>query len=152
MNAETPIDENTDGEGESEEDKPSNDNNEDGFVPGQLAWDDVSGVELDPTEVTRARGKEVGYIHDKNVWTNMKRSETTRRGINIIGARWIDLNKGDKAHPNYRSRLVGQEFNTYKDLTIFAATPPLEVLRYVTSEAATTNPMQPWEQHHYGKR
>ena len=25
--------------------------------------------------------------------------------------KWIDINKGDDENPNYRSRLVGKEFN-----------------------------------------
>ena len=29
-----------------------------------------------------------------------------------IAVRWVDINKGDTANPNYRSRLVAKEFNT----------------------------------------
>ena len=59
------------------------------------------------------------------------------RGIKIIGARWIDINKGDLKIPNYRSRSVGKEFNNGKDDSLVAATPPLEALRMLVSEAAT---------------
>ena len=31
-----------------------------------------------------------------------------------IAVRWIDINKGDAREPNYRSRLVAKEINTYK--------------------------------------
>ena len=32
------------------------------------AWDDVSGVTLDPKEVRRARAIEIGYVEEKQVW------------------------------------------------------------------------------------
>ena len=40
--------------------------------------------------------------------------------------RWIDVNKGDGSHPNYRSRLVAKEFNNSLRPDLFAATPPTE--------------------------
>ncbi len=58
-------------------------------------------------------------------------------GIKIIKTRWIDINKGDLMSPIHRSRFVGKEFNEGKDDTLFAATPPLEALRLLVSEAAT---------------
>ena len=45
-----------------------------------------------------------------------------------IKARWLDINKGDKVHPNYRSRYVAKDFNNEKRFDLFAATPPLEAL------------------------
>ena len=54
-------------------------------------------------------------------------------GHKIIKVRWIDANKGDDINPNMRSRLVAKEFNfADKDRTdLFAATPPLEVLKSI---------------------
>ena len=49
----------------------------------------------------------------------------------------VDVNKGDSEDPNYRSRLVGREFNTGVNNALYAATPPLEALRMVVSYAAT---------------
>ncbi len=60
-------------------------------------------------------------------------------GIKIIKTRWIDINKGDLKNPLHRSRFVGKEFNDGKDTTLFAATPPLEALRLLVSEAATVD-------------
>ena len=52
--------------------------------------------------------------------------------------RWIDHNKGDDLHEKYRSRLVAQQFNSGPmEDNIFAATPPLEALRMVISNATT---------------
>ena len=50
---------------------------------------------------------------------------------------WIDTNKADESSPEYRSRLVGRDFNTGKDDSLYASTPPLESLRLVLSWAAT---------------
>ena len=54
----------------------------------------------------------------------------------MIQGRWADTNKGDSAHPDYRARFVGKEFNTGSDPTLFAATPPLEALKLLLSHAA----------------
>ena len=47
-------------------------------------------------------------------------------GKEPIGTRWVDVNKGDRENPEYRSRLVAQEINTGRRDDLFAATPPLE--------------------------
>lgn len=57
----------------------------------------------------------------------------------LIDVKWIDINKDDQNNPRYRSRLVGREFNDYKDDSLYASTPPLEARRLVLSYAATTN-------------
>ena len=51
--------------------------------------------------------------------------------------RWIDINKGDTENVNIRSRFVAKEFNTGEEAGLFAATPPLEALRFLVSKAAT---------------
>ena len=48
----------------------------------------------------------------------------------------MDTNKGDSECPNVRARLVGKEFRTDDNPENFAATPPLEALRVVVSQAA----------------
>ena len=55
----------------------------------------------------RARAKEMGYIHEKNVWARMSRKRAIALGYKVIKTRWIDINKGDWETPNYRSRFVG---------------------------------------------
>ena len=101
------------------------------------AWDDVSGEELDAKKVMRARLKELAFVREKGVWRKVRRAEVKARGIKVIGARWIDINKGDNVKDNYRSRYVAKEFNDGKDDSLFASTPPLEALRLIISEAAT---------------
>ena len=51
--------------------------------------------------------------------------------------KWVDVNKGDKVHPNYRSRIVAKEFNVGKREDLFAATPPLEAKKMLFSMAVT---------------
>ena len=61
-----------------------------------------------------------------------------RAGNNkITTTRWIDTDKGDAENPNYRLRLVGREIKTDERLDLFAATPPLESLRYIISKRAS---------------
>ena len=50
---------------------------------------------------------------------------------------WIYTSKADESNPEYRSRLVGLEFDTGKDGSLYASTPPLESLHVVLGWAAT---------------
>ena len=45
-----------------------------------LAWDDVSGAELDPQMVHRARLKELEYIDKMGVWTIIDRGTAEAEG------------------------------------------------------------------------
>ena len=66
-----------------------------------------------------------------------QRVSKERQEAKIIGTRWVDTNKGDSVNPECRSRLVGREFNLGQDDTLDAATPPLEALRVILSNAAS---------------
>ena len=68
-----------------------------------------------------------------------------KTGKDPIGTRWVDINKGDEKNPEYRSRLVAQELNQSKRDDMFAATPPLEVLRLVISILASTRKQKKWK-------
>ena len=101
------------------------------------AWDDLTGAELDPREVKKAREREVGYVRNKKVWVKIARREAQRRGIKVLTSRWIFINKGDRENPDVRSRFVAKEFNTGEEVGLFAATPPLEALKVMLSFATT---------------
>ena len=80
---------------------------------------------------------------DMFLWAgHVPRSEAHQRGIKIVSTRWIDINKGDQTNPNYRSRFVAREYTNGKcgDGNWFAATPPLEALKLLISDAATRRP------------
>ena len=105
-----------------------------------MAWDDVSGAELDPNKVKQARAEEVEYVHKMNLYVKVPKKQCYEKtGKGPITVRWIDINKGDTTTPNYRSRLVAREINTYKRDDLFAATPPLEALKMIISMTATAN-------------
>ena len=49
------------------------------------------------------------------MYTQDARESVQKEGGKIIDLKWIDTNKGDITRPLYRSRLVGREFNKYKN-------------------------------------
>ena len=53
--------------------------------------------------------------------------------MQVITTKWLDINKGDEASPNYRARFVGREIAREKRDDLYAATPPLESLRALLS-------------------
>ena len=77
----------------------------------------------------------MGYFRKMKVYDKVSRH--LARGHKIVRTKWIDTNKGDQVNPDYRSRLVAMEFNEYSDPSLFAATPPLEAMRYIIHRAAT---------------
>ena len=106
----------------------------------ETAWDDVSGSELDPQSVKKARAEEIEYVNKMKLYTKVLIAECLKTiGKRPIAVRWIDINKGDKINPNYRSRLVAKEINTYKRDDLFAGTPPLEALKILLSMTASSN-------------
>ena len=108
----------------------------------EYAEDDVSGAQLDPEEVKRARKLEIEYIKKMRVYTKVPRSKCEGMNIKPITTRWIDVNKGDDCNRNYRSRMVAREIKRDNRMDLFAATPPLEALKLLISEAATVRPQK----------
>ena len=96
--------------------------------------DDVSGHYLDNQMVKAARGDEMKKFAQHEVYTKCPISECVQiTGKQPIGTKWIDINKGDMAHPNYRSRLVAKEIRRGPNEEMFAATPPLEAKKCLFS-------------------
>ena len=96
-------------------------------------YDDISGVKLDHRLSVEARKKEIDFFKDRKVYTKRAREPWMK----VIRTKWLDVNKGDEANPNIRARLVGCEVAKEKRDDIFAATPPLECLKLVTSICAS---------------
>ena len=106
--------------------------------------DDLTGQLLPPDLVKAARKLELDYFNGKLVWEKRPLSEARRvTGKPPITVRWVDVNKGDNANPNVRSRLVARQIRQAGEEAIFAPTPPLEALRSVLSIAMTDFPDQP---------
>ena len=59
----------------------------------------------------------------------VKLSRCLKMFVELVGTRWLDINKGDEEHPNYRSRWVAKEYRKAWVEAIFAATPNIEAAR-----------------------
>ena len=102
-------------------------------------WDDTSGEVLDPRLTQAARAEEVEAIRNIGVYRKVPITQCLKEtGKRPIGTRWVDTNKGDKLKPKVRSRLVAQEINRHDMPELFAATPPLEYIKYLISLCASS--------------
>ena len=106
------------------------------YGPGYFT-DDVKGGTLIKERCIEARMLEMEYFRKMGVYRKIKRTDLPP-GAKVITTKWVDTNKGTEEEPNYRSRLVGREIKTDERPDLFAATPPLESLRYVLSLCAST--------------
>ena len=91
---------------------------------------------MNKDQVIAARRLEIEYFKNMGVYKKVRREEAQRLGANVITTKWLDTNKGDDTVPNYRSRLVGREIKNDDRLDLFAATPPLETLKFLLSVCA----------------
>ena len=83
---------------------------------GTSVMDDQSGEPLEPNKVRTARKEEISYFRDMKVYDKVDLSEClSATGRKPIAVRWVDINKGDSANPNYRSRLVAKEYKGNDD-------------------------------------
>lgn len=99
-----------------------------------VAWDDISGKELDAAKVREARRLEMEYYKKMEVYEKVPLNECwMKTGKAPLKARWIDTDKGTR----YRSRWVAKQFRDSDAEEWFAATPPIEALRAVLSHATT---------------
>ena len=103
-----------------------------------LYWDNVSGKPLDSAKVQEARREECQVIDAMGVWEVIDRPANER----VISTRWVDVNKGDKTHPNNRSRFVARELKQKGDTPshwsdFFASMPPITALRALFTLAVT---------------
>ena len=100
--------------------------------------DDMSGKPLRSELVKIARDDEMKKFSEHNVYTKVPIRECVEKtGKQPIGSKWIDINKGDEAEPNYRSRLVAKEIRRGPNEDMFAATPPLEAKKCLFSMVMT---------------
>ena len=102
-------------------------------------WDDMSGKELDGKMVEEARAEELATVKRMKVWVKVDRDQCLKEtGRPPIKLRWVDVNKGDVNKPNYRSRIVAKEIKTNSRPDLFAATPPIEHIKYLISRVASS--------------
>ena len=100
-------------------------------------YDDITGALLEPTLVRKARAEEVEFLERLGTWRDATEEECIRvTGKPPIPSRWVDINKGDQARKEYRSRLTVKELKAKYPMDaaeVFAATPPVECLRLLAS-------------------
>ena len=102
-------------------------------------WDDVSGKVLRKELVEAARAEELATVRKMKVWVKVDRDQCFRdTGKPPIKLRWVDINKGDEVKPKYRSRIVAKEIKTNSRPDLFAATPPIEHIKYLIPRAASS--------------
>jgi hypothetical protein len=105
------------------------------------AWDDVKGRALDAANVKEARKEEIQYMITKGIWEEVSVQECwDRTGKAPVTVKWVDTDKGSNGQELIRSRLVARDFRVKGDKDredLFAATPPLELLRLLISKTAT---------------
>ena len=109
-----------------------------------MICDDLAGQILQYEHVVRARLNEVEDLKKMEVWETAPLSQCWERtGRKPIRGSWVDVNKGDDICHNYRSRYVAQEVREAYGSTnregLFAAMPPIEALKLVTSKAVTAS-------------
>eukprot|EP00971_Amphidinium_carterae_P121240 2401083-Amphidinium_carterae.1 len=95
--------------------------------------DSITGKSLDREEVNAARVKELEQMAEFGVTAPATWEEARRSGGRVVHSKWVDTMKGNSV----RARLVATEINTYERTDVFAATPPLSMLRWLLSRAAT---------------
>ncbi|CAE8634939.1 unnamed protein product [Polarella glacialis] len=101
--------------------------------------DDISGEALPKHLVEAGRKLEMEFFHREVVYSKRPIAECWRcTGKAPVRTKWIDHNKGDRANPDVWCRLVACQYNQHKDAELYAATPPLEALRFLISAAATS--------------
>ena len=91
----------------------------------ETAWDDVSNENRVPALVHAARALEMEYSHKLGVYEKAPREHRADTRGKIIGVRWVDVNKGDALDVNYRSRLLGPEFNVGCDDALLRIHPTI---------------------------
>ena len=100
----------------------------------EAVYDDLTGKVLKWEKVIEARLNEIEALIKMGVWEVVPLARCfTRTQRRPIKGRWVDINKGDDVHREYRSRLVAKEIKLDKRNDLFAATPPLEAKKMLLS-------------------
>ena len=105
-------------------------------------WDNISGEELPKELVQKARQEEVEWIRSIQLYDKVPRAEALQKNITPLKIRWVEVNKGDRASYNVRSRLVGKELKAKTKGSLlahelFSAMPPWEMVKSLLSLLVT---------------
>ena len=98
----------------------------------------MTGATLLRDDVAKARADEMAWYDKFEAFQKvMDESCLSRTGRKPISGRWKDMNKGDCGRVEVRSRLIAREVKQKGTDSYVAGTPPLALVRYVISRAAT---------------
>ena len=98
---------------------------------------------MDTQLVRKGREEELKFVKKHDVYVRATREECWKEtGRSPIKTGWAETNKGSLQAPNVRCRWVAKEYNTGARPDLYAATPPLEAVKLVLSEAATNTDKQ----------
>ena len=100
--------------------------------------DEVTRVTLLRDDLAKTRMEQMKWCEKFQAFEEVT-DETCvlRTGRKPICCRWRDINKGDSERVEVRSRLVAREIKQKGTDSCFAGAPPLALVRYVRSRAAT---------------
>ena len=100
--------------------------------------DETTGATLRRDDAAKARVEEMKWCEKFNPFEEVT-DETcrSRTGREPISCRWKDINKGDNVRVEVRSRSVAREIKQIGIGSYFPGTPPLALVRFVISRAAT---------------
>ena len=91
--------------------------------------------------VAAARQTQLSYVEDKDVWMKVTRKEAVRRGLRIIGVRWIGVNREETPGGTQTIEVGARRRRIQpwgKETSVSSQPIPLlEALRLIISEAAT---------------
>ena len=104
---------------------------------GMEFYDDAYGRPFNKERAVAARQIEMEFFWGMRVHSNVDRSAARQIGAPVITTKWIDTSKGDDNNLGHRARLVGRKITTDQRPDLFAATPPIESLRVISSMCAS---------------
>jgi hypothetical protein len=108
------------------------------FWSEEYALDDVHGGLLDLGKVREARSEEIEFMKSRCIWKEVPIHECWEKsGKAPVTVKWVDT---EKLGGVVRSRLVARDFKMKGEKEredLFAATPPLELLKAQLSRAAS---------------
>ena len=119
------------------------------YESGQVAYDEITGLPLDPKLVADAIKEELMFMRKLRVHHEVPTNYLDESGLKTIGTRWVYTNKGDAANPSKTGGAGDQQserVDTRRREQHVCATPPLESLKIMLSRCMTGKRRTPAEE------
>jgi len=108
-----------------------------------VAYDKFTGLQLPAYSLKTAQLAELEFLNQLGTWQGVARTQVADEGYRVLCVKWVECNKGEAEHPNMHARLLAQGTMFVSPIaagdveSTFAATPPLEALRFLSSWVTT---------------